>query len=329
MRKIRWGILGTAKIGVSKVIPAIQQSEVCQVVAIASREPARAKEVASRLGIARAHGSYEELIRDPEVDALYIPLPNHLHVPWTLEAARAGKHVLCEKPAGLNSTEVEQMVTGCRRLGVKFMEAFMYRLHPQWVRVGKLVQSGRIGELSAIQSFFSYRNLDYGNIRNIREYGGGGLMDIGCYCVNLSRMLFQSEPMRTAAIIRRDPKSGVDILTSGLLEFERGHAGFTCATQVEPDQRVHITGSEGRILIEIPFNIPPDRPTRLFVTAGGEHPTNPNTEVLTIPPANQYTIQGELFSKAILDDADVPVTGEDSIANMRVLDQLFATALGA
>lgn len=323
MRTICWGILSTANIGVKKVIPAMQESKICRVLAIASRERSRAQEFARQLGISRAYGSYQELLRDPEIDAVYNPLPNHLHLPWTLEAARAGKHILTEKPAGLNAHEVEEMARQCERSKVKFMEAFMYRLHPQWIRVRELVESGRIGKLSAVQSFFSYRNLDYSNIRNVRDYGGGGLMDIGCYCVNLSRMLFGSEPKRVAAFMRRDPHSGVDILTSGTLEFEEGHSGFTCATQVEPDQRVHIIGTEARILVEIPFNIPHDRPTRLLVTAGGDHPVNPNTEILTFPPANQYTIQADLFSRAILEDTEVPVPVHDSIANMRVLDRLF------
>ncbi len=266
---------------------------------------------------------------DPEVDAVYIPLPNHLHMQWTIAAARAGKHVLCEKPLAMTAADAQTMVDACAAEGVRLMEAFMYRLHPSWVAVRELVASGRIGRLTAVQSWFSYFNDDPANIRNIAAYGGGALMDIGCYSVNLSRMLFGGEPSRVEASITRDPATGVDTLTSALLEFGDGIATFTCSTRAESDQRVHIYGTEGRISIGIPFNIPPDRPTHVYVTAGGDPPVAPNTETLTFDTADPYGAEAQRFAEAILDGLPTPTPPEDAVANMRVIEQIFAAAAGS
>ena len=320
---VRWGVLSTAKIGIDKVIPATAAADRCEVVAIASRDVERARAAAFELGIARAFGSYEDLLADPDVDAVYNPLPNHLHAEWTIAAARAGKHVLCEKPLATTSADAERMIQACEAEGVLLMEAFMYRLHPTWEAVTSLVASGRIGELKTVQSWFSYFNDDPGDIRNLVETGGGALYDIGCYCVNLSRMLFGAEPERVGGSVLRDPVMGIDVLTSGILDFGDVVATFTCSTRAEPDQRVHIYGTDGRISIEIPFNIPPDRPTRVFVTAGGDLPVRPETEVLTFDPANEYTIQAERFAAAVLDGGRVPIPPSDAVGNLRVIEELF------
>lgn len=325
MSELRWGILGAAKI-LEKVIPGMRKTDRCAVVALASRDVERSQGAAQRLGIPRAHGSYQDLLADPEVDAVYIPLPNHLHAEWTIAAARAGKHVLCEKPLALSAAEAQTMVDVCASEGVRLMEAFMYRLHPSWVAVRELVASGRIGRLRAVQSWFSYFNDDPTNIRNMREFGGGALLDIGCYSVNLSRMLFQGEPVRVEASVTRDPESEVDVVTAAILEFDQGVATFTCSTRAEPDQRVHIYGTEGRISVEIPFNIPPDRPTNVFVTAGGDPPVRPDTRVMTFDPADQYTIEAERFARAVLDDEPIPIPPEDAVANMRVIETIFRAA---
>jgi predicted dehydrogenase len=325
MDRLRFGVLSTADIGLSKVIPAIQGAANCEVVSIGSREASRARAAAADLGIPRAHGSYEDLLADPEVDAVYIPLPNHLHAEWTVAAAEAGKHVLCEKPLAMNAAQAEEVVAACRAAGVRMMEAFMYKLHPSWVRVKELVDSGAIGDLQAVQSWFSYYNDDATNIRNIPEYGGGALMDIGCYNISLSRLLFGSEPTSIQGLVRRDPATGVDVTTSAVLGFGDGHATFTCAIRSETDQRVHIVGTTGRIEIDIPFNIPPDLPTRIRLTAGGNPPVDPDTEVLTLPPKDPYTAMAEAFAAAVLEDGPVPVTNEDSIANMAVIDAIFAS----
>jgi predicted dehydrogenase len=320
---LRWGILSTANIGMKKVIPGIQKADRCEVLAIASRDRDVAKAAAERLGIPRAYGSYEKLLADGDVDAVYIPLPNHLHAEWTLASARTGKQVLCEKPVAMNAAEAQTMVEACSSAGVRLMEAFMYRLHPSWEAVREQVASGRIGRLRAVQSWFSYFNDDPANIRNILEFGGGALMDVGCYSVNLSRMLFGGEPDRVEASVTRDPETGVDVLTSAILGFGDDVATFTCSTRTEPDQRVHVYGTQGRISLGIPFNIPPDIPTQVFVTSGGDPPVNPATETLTFEPADQYTIQAERFARAVLDDEPVPIPPGDAVANMRVIEAIF------
>ena len=320
---LRWGILSTANIGMKKVIPGIKKAARCEVVALASRDTEQARAAAERLGIPEAHGSYEDLLADPDVDAVYIPLPNHLHAEWTIAAARAGKHVLCEKPLAMNAVEAQTMVDACSSSGVRLMEAFMYRLHPSWEAVREVVASGRIGRLRAVQSWFSYFNDDPANIRNIAEFGGGALMDVGCYSVNLSRMLLGGEPDRIEAWVTRDPESRVDVLTSAILGFGDDVATFTCSTRTEPDQRVHVYGTQGRISLGIPFNIPPDLPTEVFVTSGGDPPVSPATETLTFEPADQYTIQAERFARAVLDDEPVPIPPEDAVANMRVIGAIF------
>jgi predicted dehydrogenase len=314
--------VSTANIGVRKVIPATQRAERCEVVAIASRDLERAARVASELRIPRAHEGYEALLSDPDVDAVYIPLPNDQHAAWTIAAARAGKHVLCEKPLAMSGAEAEQMLEACASEGVLLMEAFMYRLHPSWEAVRDLVASRRIGRLRSVQSWFSYFNDDPRNIRNVPELGGGALYDIGCYCINLSRMLFAGEPTRVEASVTQD-ETGTDVLTSAILAFDEGVATFTCSTRAEPDQRVHIYGTEGRISIGIPFNIPPDRPTEIVLTSGGDPPVNPHSETLTFATADEYTIQAERFADAVLDGRPLPIPPEDAIGNLRVIEAVF------
>jgi predicted dehydrogenase len=324
MTTLRWGILSTARIAAEKAIPGILRAERCEVVAIGSRDAARGRAVAERHGIPRVHGSYEALLADPEVDAVYIPLPNHLHADWTLAAARAGKHVLCEKPLAMTAADAQRMVDGCRAAGIVLMEAFMYRLHPSWLAVREVVASGRLGRLAAIDTWFSFHNDDPANIRNIRAYGGGALFDIGCYPVNLSRMLFGAEPEHVAATVIRDPASGVDVLTSAILEFPGGIATFTSTIRAEDDQRVDVYGTRGRIRIPIPFNIPPDRPTEVHVVAGGDPPVAPAVETLVFPPADPYACEAEAFAAAVLDGAPLPTLAEDAVANLRVVERIFA-----
>ena len=320
MSKLRWGILSTAKIGVDKVIPAMQRAANCEIVAIASRDAARAQSVAKRLAIPAAYGSYEQLLADVNVQAIYNPLPNHLHVPWSIAALEAGKHVLCEKPIGLSADEGQKLVDASRRFPrLKVMEAFMYRHHPQWQTARRLVHEGRIGELRTIQSFFSYYNDDATNYRNHAEFGGGGMADIGCYCISLARFLFNSEPRRVLGIVEYDPKFQIDRIASGILEFAAGTSTFTCSTQLAPYQRVNILGTAGRIEIDIPFNAPPDRACTMRHEAAGR------SDEISLPVCDQYTIQGELFARAVLDDTPVPTPIEDAVANMRVIEAIVAS----
>jgi predicted dehydrogenase len=324
---VRWGVLGTGRIGSRKVIPAMQRGEWSRVVAIASRDKARAQEAAQSLGIRRSHGSYEELLADPEIDAIYNPLPNHLHVPWTIRAAEAGKHVLCEKPIALSAEEAQQLIAVRDRTGVLIQEAFMVRGHPQWLAAMDIVRSGRIGDLRSMAGFFSYFNADPANIRNVAEWGGGGLMDIGCYLVHTSRMLFERDPVRVCALMDRDPAMHVDRLTSVMLDFAGAQSIGTCSTQLVPYQRVHLFGTRGRIEIPIPFNAPPDRATRLFVDDGSDL-EGKRIETIEFAACDQYTIQGDLLSRAILDGRPAPYALEDSVRNMRVIDALMRSAAG-
>ncbi len=321
MRKVKWGILSTAKIGTEKVIPAMQRGSRCEIVAIGSRDLAAAERVASKLAIPRAYGSYEELLADEAIEAIYNPLPNHLHVAWSIRAIEAGKHVLCEKPIGLSSAEGQELVVAAANYPhLKVMEAFMYRHHPQWQRAKEIVNTGGIGNLRTIQSFFSYYNDDPNNIRNQKDIGGGALMDIGCYNISLSRFLFGAEPKRVLGTQERDPSFETDRITTGILEFQNGTSTFTCSTQLVPYQRINAFGTTGRLEIEIPFNAPPDRPCRMW------HQQDGNIERIDFDVCDQYTIQGDLFSAAILDDTPVPTPLTDAVANMQVMDAIVRSA---
>ncbi len=321
MRRIQWGVLSTANIGVKKVIPAMQQGEYSEITAIASRNTDRAQRVAERLGIPKSYGTYEELLADPDIQAIYNPLPNHLHVPWSVRCLKAGKHVLCEKPIALNAREAQNLEDEAKNYpSLKIMEAFMYRHHPQWRKAKQLVEDGEIGTLRTVQSFFSYYNIDPDNIRNMPEIGGGGLMDIGCYPVSLSRFIFDAEPDRVFGEMEFDPNLKIDRLGSGILDFGTGVSTFTYGTQLTPYQRVNIFGTEGRIEIEIPFNAPPDKPCKI------RHQTGSDTWEIVLEVVDQYTIQGDLFSRAIIEDTEVPTPISDAVANMKVIDALVWSA---
>jgi predicted dehydrogenase len=325
MSKIRWGVLSTAKIGRKQVIPATQKSQLGTVTAIASRDMARAKAVAGELGIARAYPSYQDLLADKDIDAVYNPLPNHLHMQWSIRALKAGKHVLCEKPIALSVAEAEQLAgVAAAHPKLKAMEAFMYRFHPQWQAAQRLVRDGRIGQLRTIHTIFSYFNDDPQNIRNQRDIGGGALMDIGSYPVSLSRFIFDDEPKRVLGVIERDPKTDVDRLTSAALEFFQGTSTFTCSTQLAPFQRVNIFGTTGRIEIEIPFNAPNDKPCRLWVQTGGK--AGIAIEEMKFDMCDQYTLQADAFARAIIDDTKPPTPLADAVANMRVIERIFTSA---
>ena len=323
--KVRWGVLGTAKIALAKVIPAMQRSPWCEITAIASRDLAKAKDAARELNIPNAYGSYEELLANANVDAVYNPLPNHLHVPWTVKAAEAGKHVLCEKPIALNAAEAKTLIDVRDRTGVRIQEAFMVRTHPQWLETRRLIRSGRIGSLRSIGGFFTYFNPDPANIRNKLELGGGGLMDIGCYPITIARFMYDAEPRRVLGMIERDPVFGTDSLTTAVLDFPNGHATFTCSTRLAPYQRMIFMGTEGRIEVLIPFNAPNDRPTRILVDSG-EDLTGASSEIIEFPVCDQYEIQGTLFSRAIREDREQEIPLEDAISNMAVIDAVFQSA---
>lgn len=321
-KKVRWGILSTAKIGTVKVIPAIQNSQRNVVLAIASRNLENAGNTAEKLNINKFYGSYEELVSDPEIDAIYNPLPNNLHVEWTIKAMEAGKHVLCEKPIGIDAADAELLQEATRRFPkLKVMEAFMYRFHPQWQKVQSLVTEGAIGEVKSVHTHFSYYNVDPKNIRNRPEVHGGALMDIGCYCISFPRFIYQDEPVSVVGIMELDPDMGTDRQTSGILKFKDGKtASFTCSTQLMPFQRANIVGTDGQIIIEIPVNASPTEVSKI------EMITKTKTETMLFEPVDQYSLQADAFSKSILEDLPVPTPLSDAIGNMKVIDAIVSSA---
>ncbi len=320
-KKVKWGVISTANIGLQRVLPAMQAGELTSIAAIASRDLEKAKKAARALNIPKYYGSYEELLEDDEIEAIYNPLPNHLHVSWSIKCMEAGKHVLCEKPIALTIEDAKKLIEVRDRTGVKAGEAFMVKNHPQWLRTLKLVREGAIGELKAIQGFFSYFNRDPKNIRNIFDIGGGSIWDIGCYPVTTSRFVFGEEPRRVVSLIERDPEMKIDRLASVILDFPSGHATFTSSTQLVRYQKMIFFGTEKRIEIEIPFNAPPDQPCRIFIDDQIEGLNQAKREEL--PICNQYTIEGDEFSRAVLGEGEVPVSLEDALKNTAVLLAIF------
>lgn len=322
MQPLRFGVISTARIGLERVIPAMQNGHAVSIEAIASRDLDRARDVAQKLGIAKAYGSYAELLADPEIDAVYNPLPNHLHVPISIEAAEAGKHVLCEKPIALDADEAKQLIDARDRTGVVIAEAFMVRHHPQWQKARELIQAGRIGRLRAVQAVFSYMNRDPANVRNQADIGGGGIYDVGCYPIVTARFLFADEPVRALALIDRDPDFKTDRLASAILHFPEGQAQFICSTQLVPQQRLQILGSEGRIELDIPFTPLENQTSRLLID-DGSHRGFQATEEVTFEGVNQYTLQGDHFARVVRGDAKLDFPIEDAVKNMAVIDALY------
>jgi len=325
MSKINWGVLGTARIGVQKVIPAMQSGQYCSVTAIASRDADKAGRVARELGIPRCFDSYEAMLADPEIDVVYNALPNHLHVPWSIKALGAGKHVLCEKPLALNPGEVEQLIRARDAAGRKAAEGFMVDTHPQWLKARELTREPGFGSLRAIMGFFSYDNRDPANNRNILDHGGGALYDVGCYLVHGARYVWGDEPLRVVSVLDRDPVMKTDRLSSFLMEFPGGAASFGCSTQLARYQRMQFVGTGGRVEIEIPFNAPTDAACRVFFDPGD--PSGAHTTTYAMPICDQYTIQADSFSRAVLEDGPVIVPLEDSLRNTRILEAVFESAV--
>ena len=324
--KVKWGILGAASIARKRVLPAMQQCEFAEVAAVGSRSLAKSQEFARQFGIPKAYGSYEDLLADPEIEVVYNPLPNHLHVEWSVRAASRGKHVLCEKPVARTVEEARRLLEARDIYHVKIGEAFMVRTHPQWLRARELIRGGRIGKLRSAQGFFSYYNIDPENTRNSAEAAGGALMDIGCYPVKMSRFIFGEEPRRVFACMERDPSFHTDRLTSAILEFNEGQSVFTVSTQLVYYQRMQFLGTEGRLDVEIPFNAPTDKPCRLFLDNGRDLYGGASQVTESLPICNQFAIQADLFSQAVRGIGEVPNPMEDAVANTAVLEALFHSA---
>lgn len=325
-RKVKWGILGAAHIAQRRVLPAMRDCQHAEVIAVASRSLDKGRTMAAQFSIPKVYGSYEDLLGDPEVEAVYNPLPNHLHVEWSVRAASRGKHVLCEKPLSRTVAEARRLLEARDTYHVKIGEAFMVRNHPQWLRTEELVRAGRIGRLRSAVGFFSYFNLDPANTRNIEDYFGGALMDIGCYPIKTTRFVFAEEPIRVIACIERDPSFKTDRLTSAILEYPTGQCIFTCSTQLVYYQRMVFVGTEGRVEVEIPFNAPTDKPCRILVDDSKDLYAGGSVVTELIPICNQFTIQADLFSVAIRDNSEVPNPLEDAILNAAVIEALFRSA---
>jgi predicted dehydrogenase len=325
---LRWGILGVSMFATRRMVPAMQRGRDLTVAAIASRTKDKAEKAARELNIPRAYGSYAELLADPEIDAVYIPLPNHLHVPYAIKAAEAGKHVLCEKPIALNAAEARSLLETRDRTGVLIQEAAMIRVHPRWLATrAELAKgsAGKIGELRSIVSSFGYHLRQRDNVRYRREMGGGTLLDVGFYPVSISRFCFGSEPVRVLASLTTDPETGVDILAAAMLEFPTGHSIFSCGMQLSPSQQVALMGGKGRISFDVPWSPYTDRPTRLIIDRS-EQLEEPMVESVAFEPCNQYTLLAEGFSQAAKSGASAPLPLEDSVKNMSVLDALARSA---
>ena len=317
MKPVRWGILSTANIGVEKVIPGMLKSKDIEIVAIASRDKKRAALAAKKLGIAHSYGSYEELLADPTIEAIYNPLPNHLHVPLTLLAAKAGKHVLCEKPIAITAKEAKKLLKAPS--DVLIQEAFMVRHNPQWIEIRKRIAKGEIGRVLAVHMLFSYHLVDPNNVRNLADIGGGGLLDIGCYPITIARFVLGAEPLRVTGTFDRDPKFRTDRLMSGLADFGEGrHLSFVVSTQGGSYQRTVILGEFGTIEVDIPVNAPPDQPNRFTVSVTGKKP-----KVVEMPVVDQYQLQAEDFGRAIRKKTKAPYDVADAVQNMKILDAFF------
>ena len=321
---VRWGVISTANIGVAKVLPGMMKSDEIEIRAIASRTLPTARRWAKKLGIPVAYGSYEDMLNDPEIEAVYNPLPNHLHVPLTLEAAAKGKHVLCEKPIAMSADEAKLLSAAGRK--VHIAEAFMVRNHPQWLKARELAQSGKLGTLRAIQSLFSYYNVDPKNVRNMADIGGGAIYDIGCYPVVVSRFIFGAEPVRCMALIDRHPTFRTDRLASAVIDFGKGrHLTFTVSTEATPYQRVHILGDKGRVEVEIPFNAPQGAALRIYLD-NGKQLADASAKAIKLPKADQYQLQGEYFSRVVRGTEKLAFGVPDAIKQARVLDAIFRSA---
>jgi predicted dehydrogenase len=322
-RRVQWGILSCANIGVKRVIPAIMAGERGVVAAVASRDAARAAQTAARFGIARSYGNYQALLDDPNIEAIYNPLPNHLHVEWTVRALDAGKHVLCEKPIALNAGEAQAIIAARDRSGMRVIEAFMVRFHPQWHRIRALVQAGRIGTVRAIQSAFLFTVLDPKNVRNRPDMGGGALYDVGCYPIVTARYVYGGEPERVVSLIDHDPELGIDRLTSGLVAFAHGRQlVFSSALQLAPYQRVVILGSQGRIEVPVPFTPMKEHACRILIDTG-QSLDGSSAVFEDFAPLDQYALQCDLAAAAFRNETSQEFPIEDAIANMRVIDALY------
>lgn len=314
MKKLNIGILGISNHFIKRIILPLSNSRNCIPYAIASREPAKARETASEFHISVAHKNYQSLLDDANIDAVYIPLPNHLHAEWVVKALHAGKPVLCEKPLAMDLQQTEMLTEVSEKTGVPLMEAFMYRFHPSWIHTRNMIRTNQLGKINYIHTAFSYNNPSPVNIRNIAAYGGGALMDIGCYAISAPRFLLGQEPVRVVSHTTLHPEFGTDMHTSGLLDFGETRASFHVSTLSEPFQKVDIIGTAGSVTIPVPFNTYVDTPSSIVVNSGM------GMREIVFPVCDPYQLMFEAFADALLSGTPVPLPLSDAVNNMRVID---------
>ena len=317
MKKLKIGVLGVSNHLIKRIILPLQETNNCFIYGIASRNSEKAISASRQYNIPKYYESYDDLLSDKDIDIVYIPLPNHLHAEWIKKSADAGKHVLCEKPLCMNAKESEDAISYVDKKGIKLMEAFMYKFHPLWIHVKNIIDTKQIGDITYIHTSFSYNNPSKTNIRNIKEYGGGAMMDIGCYAVSVPRFLLGREPEKTVSLINRHPDFGTDILSSAIMDFGTSRSTFTVGTLSDAHQRVEITGTAGKITIPIPFNTFVDvRSTITITNSIGER-------TVEFAPADQYGIMFDVFAKTVINDHPVPVNAMDALLNQKVVDAIF------
>lgn len=321
--KVRWGVLGTARIA-DTVIPGLLKASNSRLVAVASRDAAKAREWAQARGLEHYFGSYDAMLASDLIDAVYIPLPNALHVEWSIRAAEHGKHVLCEKPIATRAPDVEELIAAQQRSGVKVMEAFMYRFHPQTERIRQLITGGAIGETRIVRAAFDFLLSRPNDVRLSKELGGGALLDVGCYCVNVASIVAGMPPGAvTASAVWSE--EGVDTSLVGTLEFPNGVLGvIDCSFQVgtSMQQKLEVSGTGGLIRVAQPFRMS-EEDTTIIVDKADKAGT---VEQVQVPGGQEYQFMVEHFADAVLNDTALSYTLEDSLANMRVLDALIESA---
>ncbi|TCO10918.1 Gfo/Idh/MocA family protein [Natronoflexus pectinivorans] len=320
MDKIKIGVLGVSNHFIKRIVLPLRKTKNCYIYAIASRKREQAEQIAKEFNIPVAHQNYQELIDDPEIDAVYIPLPNHLHAEWTIKALKAKKPVLCEKPLSMDANEAIALHKLSAESKIPLMEAFMYRFHPLWKHIKDMIATNQIGDINQIQTSFSYNNPSPGNIRNIEEYGGGALMDIGCYAVSVPRFLLGKEPSRVLSLVTRHPEFKTDMHTSGILDFDESRASFYVSTLSEPFQKVDIIGTSGSITVHLPFNTYVDVPAEVSISS------STGSRIIKFPPSDAYGLMFDAFAEALINEQPMPVETMDAVNNMKVIDALKKSA---
>lgn len=317
MNQMKLGILGVSGHFIRRVLFPLKKSQLIEVYAISSRSKSKAKEAAEKYNIPQYYSSYEELLNNKSIDIVYIPLPNNLHPEWIKKCADNKKHIICEKPVALNASDASECINYAKNKNVYIMEAFMYKFHPQWKRALEFIRMGEIGGINMIHTAFGYNNPDPNNIRNIKDAGGGSLMDIGCYAVSVPRFLLESEPKRVISLMNYDKVFQTDILSSAILDFGYARATFNVSTKTFPYQKVEIHGTQGIIIIQLPFNAFLDVKAKITVM------TSVGAREINFEPVDQYQIEFEEFVNAIRNNQPSPISIDDAINNMKVIDAII------